>query len=174
MASKKSEDEMPDTVGNDRFATTRRGPSRYAGRRLEMPLAGVRAAAGATQADVAERSGIAQGEVSKLEAREDLDRVELGTIRRYLEALGADLELVAIMKNGARVALREAIGGRELARNLRAARERAGLTQKELAERMNVVEHLVHRFESGVQEPSAAYCRRVWAICGAAGREGSG
>lgn len=53
---------------------------------------------GLTQVALAERAGIAQSHVSKIENEGD---VQLSTLRRYVEALGAELE-VAIVKDGRR------------------------------------------------------------------------
>lgn len=50
-----------------------------------------------TQAEVATAMGTHQGEVSVLEKREVLDTVRVDTLRRYVEALGGELELVAVM-----------------------------------------------------------------------------
>lgn len=48
--------------------------------------------AGLTQAQVAERIGVGQRQVSKIE-HGDLDTAKIGTIRRYLEAVGGSLSL---------------------------------------------------------------------------------
>jgi transcriptional regulator with XRE-family HTH domain len=45
---------------------------------------------GLTQAQLAERIGVGQRQVSKIESG-DLDSAKIGTIRRYLEAVGGDL-----------------------------------------------------------------------------------
>lgn len=57
-------------------------------------LVDVRQERGLTQTDLADRLGITQTAVSKIE-RSDLARSELGTVRRYVEALGGRLEIVA-------------------------------------------------------------------------------
>jgi len=49
--------------------------------------------AGKTQVDLAELLDIGQGDVSKLENREDW---KVSTIRRYVEALGGELEINAV------------------------------------------------------------------------------
>jgi transcriptional regulator with XRE-family HTH domain len=56
----------------------------------------VREAAGKTQVAVAEESQINQGDISRLESRTDFDDCEIATLRRYLEALGGKLDLVAV------------------------------------------------------------------------------
>ncbi|MCC6847125.1 MAG: XRE family transcriptional regulator [Deltaproteobacteria bacterium] len=50
---------------------------------------------GKTQADVALASQIDQADVSRLESRGTLDDCQVATLRRYLEAVGGGLELVA-------------------------------------------------------------------------------
>ena len=92
------EDDVPDTAQNPRFRTIHRGKSRYADKRIELPLSGVRKAVNKTQVEVAEASGIDQGDVSRLERR-DIDSMEVGTLRKYLAAIGVTLELVAIAGN---------------------------------------------------------------------------
>jgi hypothetical protein len=60
-----------------------------------MTLRGLREGTGLKQTEVAESSGIDQGDVSRLEARDSLDDCQVGTLRRYVVALGGELELVA-------------------------------------------------------------------------------
>jgi len=57
-------------------------------------LAEVRQQHGLTQTDVANSLHISQSAVSKIE-RGELSRAELSTIRRYVEALGGRLEIIA-------------------------------------------------------------------------------
>lgn len=57
-------------------------------------LAEVRQQHGLTQTDVADSLQISQAAVSKIE-RGELARSELSTIRRYVEALGGKLEIIA-------------------------------------------------------------------------------
>ncbi|WP_460719891.1 helix-turn-helix domain-containing protein [Microbacterium aureliae] len=45
---------------------------------------------GLTQAELAKRIGVGQRQVSKIE-HGDLDNARIGTIRKYLEAVGGDL-----------------------------------------------------------------------------------
>jgi len=59
---------------------------------LAISLRELRKLAGRTQAEVGEAAGLAQSEVSRIEARDD---ALLTTLRRYVEALGGELELVA-------------------------------------------------------------------------------
>jgi hypothetical protein len=55
----------------------------------------VREAVGKTQVELAQASGIDQGDISRLERRTDFDDSQVATLRRYIEALGGKLELVA-------------------------------------------------------------------------------
>ncbi len=68
--------------------------------REQLTLSQVRRARAMTQVTVAENSGIAQGDISKLERRAD---AYVGTLRRYIEALGGSLHIVAEFPNGAPV-----------------------------------------------------------------------
>ncbi|WP_454299488.1 helix-turn-helix domain-containing protein [Salana multivorans] len=52
----------------------------------------LRERAGLTQAQLAERIGVGQRQVSKIE-HGDLDSAKIGTIRRYLEAVGGGLSI---------------------------------------------------------------------------------
>ena len=56
----------------------------------------LRERAGYTQAQLAERIGVGQRQVSKIE-HGDLDNAKIGTIRRYLEAVGGDLSIEYVM-----------------------------------------------------------------------------
>lgn len=56
----------------------------------------LREQAGLTQAELAERIGVGQRQVSKIE-HGDLDNAKIGTIRRYLEAVGGDLSIEYVM-----------------------------------------------------------------------------
>jgi hypothetical protein len=59
---------------------------------LELNLRAVRELAGKTQIDVAAAAGTTQGEVSTTERRSDH---LVSTLRRYVKALGGELEIVA-------------------------------------------------------------------------------
>src|ERR1700733_11265847 len=69
------------------------------GRRYDLKT--LRAALGKTQAGVAEAARMAQGDVSRLEGRED---VKLSTLARYAAALGGSVE-VAVVVDGRRYLL---------------------------------------------------------------------
>lgn len=72
-------------------------PERLAAKRAEtldeIKLYQLRHAEAMSQAEVAGRLDVTQGAISKLEHSED---VRVSTLRQYLEALGARLELVAV------------------------------------------------------------------------------
>jgi hypothetical protein len=78
-------------------------PGRHAGKTLTVPLSVLRSMAAKTQVQVSEASELAQSEVSKIERR-DLDGMQVSTLRRYVEGLGAKLELVAVV-GGRRVVI---------------------------------------------------------------------
>jgi transcriptional regulator with XRE-family HTH domain len=59
------------------------------GRRFD--LRSLRAALGKTQEVIARTAKMAQGDVSRLESRED---IKLSTLMRYAKALGGELEVV--------------------------------------------------------------------------------
>ena len=56
-------------------------------------LAELRAAAGFTQVQLADRLGVSQGNIAQLEGRSDLF---LSTLRGYVEALGGELQVSAV------------------------------------------------------------------------------
>jgi predicted XRE-type DNA-binding protein len=62
---------------------------------LRMELAELRKKAGKTQAQVAKLAKMQQGEVSRAERRRDH---LISTVRRYVDALGGELELVVRLK----------------------------------------------------------------------------
>ncbi len=60
-----------------------------------MTLRTIREATDTTQVGVAQRSQIDQADISRLENRADFDECQVATLKRYVEALGGKLELVA-------------------------------------------------------------------------------
>ena len=62
----------------------------------ELTLRQLREEVGKTQAEVAELAQVTQSALSRLERRED-NPIE--AVRRYIEALGGELELVAVIGN---------------------------------------------------------------------------
>jgi len=63
----------------------------------DMLLAEIRKSVGLTQEELAERLGITQPSLSKLENQDDM---QIGTLRRVIEALGGQLEIVARLPGG--------------------------------------------------------------------------
>ncbi len=63
----------------------------------ELPLAELRKARELTQETMAETLNRSQASVSELERRTD---VYVGTLRRYIEAMGGELEIVARFPDG--------------------------------------------------------------------------
>ncbi|WP_370652975.1 type II toxin-antitoxin system RelE/ParE family toxin [Frankia sp. CIT1] len=57
-------------------------------------LADIRRTYGLDQGEVAERIGVSQSRISRIE-RGDLDHTEIATVRSYIEALGGQVEIVA-------------------------------------------------------------------------------
>ena len=68
---------------------------------LEMDLRALREAVGLTQDELALRVDTTQSQLSKMERREDH---RISTVRRYVTALGGQLEIVAIV-DGKRILL---------------------------------------------------------------------
>ncbi|NLA64890.1 MAG: helix-turn-helix transcriptional regulator [Leucobacter sp.] len=58
----------------------------------------LRERAGLTQSELAERIGVGQRQVSKIE-HGDLDNAKIGTIRRYLEAVGGGLAIEYVLND---------------------------------------------------------------------------
>ena len=68
-------------------------------RGVRLTLRVLREATGKTQADVAALTEIDQADVSRLERRHEFDDCQVATLRRVVEALGGQLELVATFGN---------------------------------------------------------------------------
>lgn len=66
-----------------------------AARGVHLTLRTLRDAAGKTQLEVAKQSQIDQADISRLEARADFGDCQVATVRKYIEAVGGTLELVA-------------------------------------------------------------------------------
>jgi hypothetical protein len=98
----KRDEGLPPTVDAPRARVLGRGlRAGKAGPRL--PLRAVREAMHKTQAEVAVSLGVDQGEVSRVERRED---VRLSSLRRYAQALGAECEVVFVFpKTGHRITI---------------------------------------------------------------------
>jgi hypothetical protein len=65
-------------------------------RGVHLTLRGLREAVGRTQIEVSEASQMDQGDVSRLENRDAFDDCQVGTLQRYVAALGGQLDLVAV------------------------------------------------------------------------------
>jgi len=81
-----------------------------------LRLGDIREAVGKTQVELAAELGLGQGSVSKIESAADM---YLSTLRRYVEALGGELEVLARFPEGTVVPIAS------LATPKRAARKRA-------------------------------------------------
>ena len=68
-------------------------------RGVHLSMRTLREAAGKTQIDVAGASQINQADISRLESQEDFDDYQVSTLRRYLAALGGQLEIVGAFGN---------------------------------------------------------------------------
>lgn len=64
-------------------------------RGVHLTIRAVREAVGKTQVDVAADAAMDQSDVSRLEGRGDFEDCLVSTLRRYIAALGGELELVA-------------------------------------------------------------------------------
>ena len=71
------------------------GRGLHARRGVRLTVRTIREATGKTQADVARAAQMDQADVSRLERRAEFDDCQIATLRRYIEALGGKLELVA-------------------------------------------------------------------------------
>lgn len=83
----------------ERMGPARRAETEVRAREMiaEMFLAEIRKQAGLTQIDLARNLGITQPSVSKLETQDDM---QITTLRRIINALGGELELVVHLPNG--------------------------------------------------------------------------
>jgi len=95
--SKMTRDANPEEVDSSRAEVVGRGLKKD--RRLTLQT--LRVALGKTQADVARAAEMEQGDVSRLEARDDM---KLSTLTRYAAAIGGRVE-VAIVIGGRRYML---------------------------------------------------------------------
>ncbi len=68
---------------------------------VAMTLRGLRESVGRTQGEVARKVSMTQPQLSRVEARRDH---LISTLRRYVHALGGEIEVVAVV-NGARISL---------------------------------------------------------------------
>jgi hypothetical protein len=71
------------------------GRGLHARRGVRLTARAIREATGKTQVEVARAAQMDQADVSRLERRAEFDDCQVATLRRYIEALGGKLELVA-------------------------------------------------------------------------------
>lgn len=64
-------------------------------RGVHLTLRMLREAAGKTQVDITGTSQMDQADISRLEGRKEFDDCQVSTLKRYISALGGQLELVA-------------------------------------------------------------------------------
>ncbi|MBI4704677.1 MAG: helix-turn-helix domain-containing protein [Deltaproteobacteria bacterium] len=69
-------------------------------RGVRMPLRALRVAAGKTQVEVAQAVETDQGEISRIERRDD---ALVSTLRRYARALGGELEIAVVFDGKRRI-----------------------------------------------------------------------
>ena len=72
------------------------GRGLHARRGVHLTLRTIREGAGKTQVEVARSAQMDQADISRLERRAEFDDCQIATLRRYVEALGGKLELVAV------------------------------------------------------------------------------
>lgn len=99
-ATKRTNMEESPELDIARAKIVRRGPKNPLGPRLD--IRSLREATGKTQEELAHAAEMDQGDVSRLEQRDDM---KVSTLRRYVRALGAELELVVMLKSGHKIRL---------------------------------------------------------------------
>ena len=68
-------------------------------RGIRLTLRTIREGSGKTQTDVARLAQMDQGDISRMEHRASFDDCQISTLKRYIEALGGELDLVARFGN---------------------------------------------------------------------------
>ncbi len=109
MAGHRNFNELRNRIPPERRARTDRSVHRELERML---LAELRRLSGMTQVQLARALGIKQPTVSALESQDDM---QISTLRRIVEALGGDLEIIATLPTG-RVALSQFKPSKQLQR----------------------------------------------------------
>jgi transcriptional regulator with XRE-family HTH domain len=96
--------------------------ARIAEAMVQASLQELRQAADKTQAEVAAKMGLAQNAVSQMESRSDL---RLSTLNRYVEAMGGQVNVVIVLRDGQRFQLRRNGKVRAIAANAGEVKESA-------------------------------------------------
>lgn len=99
-------DALDQADGRDVEADKAEARSRTNAYILGYQLAQLRKRKGLSQSAVAERMGISQPRVSKLE-KGDLAQMEVDTLRRYVDAIGGHLRIMADFDNDKSVSISE-------------------------------------------------------------------
>lgn len=94
MAGHKPFSELIDKMSPDRRA---RSDARVKELRQEMLLAELRKHTGMTQQELADKLGISQPSLSKMESQEDM---QIGTLNRLVDSVGGKLELIVHLPDG--------------------------------------------------------------------------
>ena len=94
MAGRHNWKKIVDAMTPERRARIERGAQEDV---AEMLLSEIRGLAGLTQQQLAESIGIRQPTLSQLESNDDM---QISTLRRIVEALGGELEIVANLPSG--------------------------------------------------------------------------
>jgi DNA-binding XRE family transcriptional regulator len=94
MAGHKPSSNLIDKMSPDRRA---RSDARVKELRQEMLLAELRKHTGMTQQELADKLGISQPSLSKMESQEDM---QIGTLNRLVDSVGGKLELIVYMPDG--------------------------------------------------------------------------
>ena len=94
MAGHRPFSELIDKMSPDRRA---RSDARVKELRQEMLLAELRKHTGMTQQELADKLGISQPSLSKMESQEDM---QIGTLNRLVDSVGGKLELIVHLPDG--------------------------------------------------------------------------
>ncbi len=94
MAGHKPFSKLVDKMSPDRRA---RSDARVKELRQEMLLAELRKHTGMTQQELADKLGISQPSLSKMESQEDM---QIGTLNRLVDSIGGKLELIVHLPDG--------------------------------------------------------------------------
>jgi DNA-binding XRE family transcriptional regulator len=104
--SKATKEKLPTRASLDEIPEIDLTKAKVLGRGLrkdaKLPLRALREALEKTQAEIAHTAGMDQSEISRVEQRDDL---RLSTLRRYAQALDAEIEVVALLPSGHRIKL---------------------------------------------------------------------